>query len=349
VVRPKSAYVIGAIVVVCAMVTACADTAPKSAADHEWKRTIAPGSFGRLFNESGTLFAAGATESGAPALWASSDASKWRLLFADFQRAGSVSLLAFGKAGSVAIGRLNGEGIAIWRASPGSKWEYIRQIDDVTLHSLVTARDNYFAFGTNRFGAPMAYRSNDGSDWTPAALTFDPQPVAIRQVVAHQGHLYAVGDSGPEAGSVASVWRSDDGVSWILEYRNNAPSAASVALSTDDHLYVGGFNAQQPILWTNTDGSWKSDVLPLGGSAGSIAEMPGGVAVLSHPFEAPASAFSHYSNVHMTRDRATWTSVSLFEFTDEADRIGNQIIRWHNRLLLLSHSQTTEIWSTKWK
>jgi hypothetical protein len=76
--------------------------------------------------------------------------------------------------------------------------------------------------------------------------------------------------------------------------------------------------------------------------------MHGGIAVLSHPFEAPASAFSRYSNVHMTRDSSAWTSVSVFEFTDEADRIGNQLLRWRDRLLLLSQSKTTEIWSTKW-
>lgn len=182
----------------------------------------------------------------------------------------------------------------------------------------------------------------------PAALTFDTQPVAVRQVVVHDGRLYAVGDSRADTGIVASAWRSDDGLSWTLDYHHDVPSSASVVLSTDDHVYVGGFNGREPILWTETDGQWKSTLLPSQGALISIAEMRDGIAALTIPVQAPASAFSHDSYVHMTRDSVAWTTVSVFDFTDGADRLGNQLLRWRNRLLLLSQSQASEIWSTKW-
>jgi hypothetical protein len=165
--------------------------------------------------------------------------------------------------------------------------------------------------------------------------------------VVHDDRLYAVGESRAAAGLVASVWRSDDGLSWSLDYTDKALSSANNALA-GDRLYVGGTTKQQPTVWTKTGDDWTSTPLPVAGTVASIAEMRNGLAVLTVPANSPLSAFSHLSFVNIAKHGKDWTSVRVADVTDTADRLPDRLLRWHDRLLLSANAQNAEIWSTKW-
>jgi hypothetical protein len=336
-------------VVVCVAVAACSDRAPRAAADYQWEATDAPGALSGL-SDSGRLVAAGSTESGAPALWESSDASTWRLVYADPQHRGWIASVAFGKSDAVAIGPVLGgaaDSTGFWYAASDSKWEYVRQFNDVYFHSLVRMRESYFAVGIGKPGTLTTVRSDDGREWVPLPMTFDTQPVVLRQVVTHHGILYAVGESQAQPGLVASIWRSKDGLSWSLDYADNAPSSANVLLS-GDRVHVGG-TKQQPTVWTKTDDGWQSTAVPVAGSVASIAEMRDGLAALTVPSNSNPSAFSHDSHVSIARDGKAWTSTRVVDITDTADRLPGRLFRWRDRLLLSANAtQGSEIWSTKW-
>ncbi|TVR17458.1 MAG: hypothetical protein EA387_16455 [Nitriliruptor sp.] len=254
---------------------------------------VAVGSYGQgRHGEDGTV----------AAVWTSVDGTGWErvphddAVFGAFGmgRFTAASAVTTGGPGLVAVGiEADGEALVAlaWLSVDGRSWTRVEVDDprergatDLELHAIADTADGLVTVGIERggpAGAPeylAVWRSNDGVDWTPIALTPEEDAAAwgyLSTVTVHDGQVVAAGATdGPDGQRwVATVWHGrgtegleriphDDevfggrGMPWIHGLTVGGPGLVAVGTTHSHHLDDPQWSPAA--VWTSTDGAtWE--------------------------------------------------------------------------------------------
>ena len=236
------------------------------------------------------------------AVWTSVDGVTWERVPHDDEVFGAFGVDRFAEAsavtaggpGLVAVGSEGrGEaGVALaWVSADGLDWTRVELDDprergatDLGVHAIAATDDGLVAVGIERGGpadvpeSPAAWRSADGTDWTPITLT--PQGDAavwgyLSAVASYDGEVVAAGaNDGPDGQRwIATVWHGsgDDGLScvphddevfggpgmpWIHGLATGGPGL--VAVGTTDAHHRDDPPWSPAAVWTSADGAtWE--------------------------------------------------------------------------------------------
>ena len=199
----------------------------------------------------------------------------------------------------VAVGyvALQGSWTALgWTSEDGDRWA-LTTIDDapgsfaVDVAAGVGSGGRVIAVGRSG-GAPVAWDSLDGRDWTRRTVrTLDGTTwERMVTVIATDSGFLAGGSAGPELGERrARFWRSEDGTTWEPIPHDPAFDGAEVVdIVPNDRGYVAlgrlgtGQRATGSVAWTSPDGlAWtRADAPALaGGLVAAVAASPDGTLV----------------------------------------------------------------------
>ncbi len=227
---------------------------------------------GSVRTESGWLIVGSAA--GRPAVWESTNGLEWRrasLPGAD-DTPGHLNAVTSIATGHLAVGWLSireGGRVAnrplIAISADGHTWvtSSVGQPAETALTAVAAAGVRIVAAGSQPDGKPVTWRSNDrGATWQ------GPEPVpadggsSVAALITIDGHFVAVGEL-VGAAPGAAVWRSSDGLEWVLDASVRgggglaaaaAGSVAAVAAGNDGH--------GEAAVWSIVSGSARQVVAP---------------------------------------------------------------------------------------
>lgn len=191
--------------------------------------------------------------------------------------------------GMVAVGGRSQEGkddsVAVWRSATGESWERLVDAEAVfaaaglpVVERLAAVPTGVVALGGVRKGDDVdaaAWFSADGTTWQAAGGAPDfagPGVQSIKDVVAVDGGLLAVGSANDGRRHVAAAWRSPDGRAWakgdatfeqLGEASDTFGTEVTTVRSTPAALVATGGGAAAHRLWASVGGgTWQEIQLP---------------------------------------------------------------------------------------
>ena len=236
---------------------------------------------------------------GSGLIWQSADGLDWRIVGSGpqfdlgpcIEGCPSMTDVAGGPAGFVAIGYRTGGAQVAWSSSDGQRWETVpvKTFDvaesDVHLSGVAAGPSGFVIAGAIRAAGgtterPAFWVSPDGHAWTRTgpdqASTPSAAPFAV--VAGGQGFV-AVG--GCRDGTCAIAWTSPDGLTWTQHLIDASESPSYAEAVASDGNRVIAFSEAGTAVWTSDDGlEWtrhKVDAAPIdfeaaaGGERGFIA------------------------------------------------------------------------------
>jgi len=252
-----------------------------------WRLVELPGG-GRIHDVISTargFLAVGGSDEAA-VVWTSSDGMTWDRVPATAAFAGgSMSAVAAGGPGFVAVGTAGGEGsathAAVWTSLDGRSWTRVPDAPvfadpedpgvSTSMTGLAVAGRRIVAIGDVFMGA--VWTSTDGFRWE-RARRFDAGG-GVNGVVAGGPGFVAVGGYG----ALAFAWVSSNGLDWDkVEMDGLQDTALALTVAPDGTFVATGQlsepNAEVAVAWTSSDGrTWRR--------APSVASLPPGVSVPS--------------------------------------------------------------------
>jgi hypothetical protein len=352
---PRCGAVLAVMVLALAGATGCSherDIARISARE-SWTRSDSPGWIGHVQEDRSAIVALGATPANAPAVWRSTDGRRWEPAFVAPAEHGAIERLVRSKRGTVAIGYVQGDRereAVIWRGDDVSDLRLVHTVAGAMLSSLVATDDGFVAFGQRQSNERVALQSGDGRAWRPQESVFDVPPLALRDVAFSDGRFSAVGDSAGAAAFMATVWRSDDGVRWTVDYRSDDAGSAVALAAGGNRLHVGGFGDQRSVVWTRDGDEWVEAKLdrPHNGSVGLMAIVDDDrLLVLTIPGGGPPDAFGD-SELYVVDGTNSWSVGRFHDLFGAESRMPSALAFVSGRLLLVVTTvDGQEIWSAK--
>jgi hypothetical protein len=295
---------------------------------------------------SGIVLSTNPDEEG-PVLWRSVDGVEWsepiRLPVEHFSYL--APLVGIGEQGIVAVALGDPEAAAdgrqqqlsVWFSADGRTWEQV-DADPFSragfLYQVAATPQGFFAAGEIRpdphRGLPMIWRSVDGRTWERVLDERGPEG-EIRAVAWNGAELVAAG----REGGFPAAWTSGDGLRWAvsrLPADGHGGSALGAASAGDRWVVVGSPDENSPLgVWISSDGEeWelRAGPDPTGGAptlgwqqgfsataslGGTVATAAGLVRRAHENWCYVGSCFEPGTELLLTRDGETWSSVPLPE------------------------------------
>ena len=203
-------------------------------------------------------------------IWTSSDGTNWaRIADASTFSGATISAVAAGPNGLVAVGNTGPNQPAIWVSATGAIWTHLSlptaTFKDASLSGVSATKSGYVLAGQTTTAA-AAWWSADGRAWTRATVQrVGGVGTSLGTIYVGADGMVAVGSA--SGGNAGTAWTSPDGRSWqpIAPGYAGAPSAApggptlpSFTVFGDGTHLVAVSSAGGLKAWTSTDGvAWK--------------------------------------------------------------------------------------------
>ena len=240
------------------------------------------------------------------AIWTSADGHTWRRAEVGEATDAAVSDVTRYGDGYVAVGTAKrGQAVspAVWTSTDGLTWSRVRLDlvhqwpdergggDRYRLVAVGCTAPTINSCDSSDALAAAAWVSNDGTDWTPAAVAGGAN-TSMRGVSTAPEGFVSVGDEvqvepDPDPANPGGVvtepqaiafWRSPDGADWTriavsADAGAEFASGADVARGPDGLVAVGGGNGFEPEVWASTTGEKWDLIEPDLSGSGEGSEM----------------------------------------------------------------------------
>jgi len=244
---------------------------------NEWASTFEwNGEINDIVRASSSFVAVGSTEFGAQ-VWLSGTGSAWRIMQRLDRPEGNSSIdhAAYRNSFTVALGRVD-DGVGLWTANEVSAWKYHGLVEEMGESSIVdlVSGPELMAVAFTSFGAPIAWTSANGIDWTAIGELDDLSSLAVAGFAADDDYYYAFGQYDcVEEPCAPEILRSSDGRDWEPVGGNLLPAGVggivTDVVATKNGLRAVGWSRSGDDLATHV---WESR------NGEAWAELPGAAA-----------------------------------------------------------------------